>query len=215
MKRGYQRLVCTRLTKLDCPDAEHRTRGKLERWRLQGPPAHVAQRILRRLARLHNLVTPRVNAAYFSALWNRWTTARRFQLRGTPACVCVLGCQGLAEDSIEHYAHCSAVRTVAAKFLRIEGASDYDLQHFLIAEKGDPDDATLVCRAVLVYATYMATNHFRHGHKGRIDTRRAIDALEQYCRNAVRGHFSSERVIDGRWQDAATHSRWKRHRIAQ
>ena len=215
MKREYQRLLYNRLSKLDCSDPEHRVRGKPERWKLQDPPAHVAQRILRRLSRLCKLVTPRVNAAYFSTLWNRWATARRFQLRGTPACACVLGCPGLAEDSIEHYARCPTVRTVAAKFLRIEAGGDYDLQRFLITEKGDPDDATLVCRAVLVYATNMATNHFRHRRTGRPDTRQAIDALEQYCRNAVRGHVSSERIIDGRWQDAATNSRGKRHRIVQ
>ena len=122
----------------------------------------------------------------------------------------MLGCQGLAEDSVEHYSRCLAVRTVAARFLRIEAGRNYDLQRFLIAEKGDPDDAALICRSELVYATYMATNHFRHNHKGRIDTQRATDALEQYCRNAVYGHPSSTRIIDNRWADAGAPAKRRR-----
>ena len=111
----------------------------------------------------------------------------------------MLGCQWPAEDSIEHYARCNAVREVASKLLRIDNGHEYDLQRFMIAEKGDPEDSTLICRAVLVYATYMATNHFRHGYTGIPSTRTAVEALEQYCRNAVRDHSSSERAIDGRW----------------
>jgi hypothetical protein len=202
VKGGYQKLVSQRLLWQTRPDAENRVRAKLERWRLPDPPAHVAQRILRRLQRVRELVPPRVGAAYFSTLWNRWTTARRFQRRGTPECTCVLGCGGLAEDSIEHYACCAALRLVARRFLRLDSELSYGLQRFLIAEKGDPDDEDLVCRAVLVYAMYMATNHFRP--LGGTDQQRAVAALEQYCRNAVRGHLQSERVIDGRWRDGPT-----------
>ena len=142
-------------------------------------------------------MSPRVTAAYFSALWNRWTTARRFQQRDRPNNRCVLGCGGASEDSIEHYSHCHSVRTVAARFLRLGSPVQFGLRQFLILDNIVLDESTLVCRLLLVYAILMATNRFR-GQAGNT-AECAMDALEQYCKNACQGHALSSQCLDTRW----------------
>ncbi len=102
MKRSFQRAVYQRILVAQRPSSEMRMRHKLERWGFADIPRRLVRRVLSRLEQLRNLVAPRVTAAYFSALWNRWTTARRFQQRHESHNICVLGCGGLAEDSIEH-----------------------------------------------------------------------------------------------------------------
>ncbi len=164
IKRTFQRTVATRILDKEMPDAEIRVREKLTRWKLEGPPAHTARRVLRRLRELHALVAPRVAAACLSTLWNRWATARRFQRRESAENRCVLGCAGFAEDSVEHYSHCSAVRRVAGRFLRLPRSDTFGIQEFLLADRDPVDIEELVCRAILMYATFMATNYYRkHG----------------------------------------------------
>ncbi len=68
VKRGFQKLVSIKILKHGKPSAELRVRQKLERWHLDGPAAHVARRVLRRIVRLRTLVAPRVPAAVFSLL---------------------------------------------------------------------------------------------------------------------------------------------------
>ena len=157
--------------------------------------AHVASRVQNKLQRLTVLVAPRVAAACFSTLWNRWTTARRFQKRHRLGNHCVLGCEGGAEDSIEHYSCCQSVRCVGIKSLRLW--PDSDRCTFMLTDPRIDDEETLTCVAVLVCATYMATNCFRQC--GGTDAVTAKEALEQYCRQAVRGHLRSQRVTDSRW----------------
>ena len=47
--------------------------------------------------------------------------------------VCLLGCGGLAEDSIEHYARCRAVRAVANSSLRLGRTLTIDIDHFMLS----------------------------------------------------------------------------------
>jgi len=211
LKRDLQNTVAKRITEHTAPDPEERVRYKIQRWKLQGPAAHISRRVHRRLCALQNLVAPTVSAACFSAIWNRWTTARRFQKRHLHCNTCVLGCSTGAEDSIEHYACCSAVREVGCKYLRLW--RDTCPETFMLADPRMEDEGDLICVAILVYATYMATNHFRR--QGGTDLETATDALEQFCRNGVKGHPSSQRVIDGRWTQtsAQRHRAPKKQRI--
>ena len=141
---------------------------------------------------------PRVSAAFLSALFNRWPTARRFQNGSSVAKTCALGCGGGAEDSLEHYGCCAAVRGVAKRFLRLADADCYSLNEFLMAEPARLQNEELVCRGVLVYATFMASNYYRSRNKP--SRMAAMDALEQHCKNAVRGHASSARILDSLWE---------------
>lgn len=87
------------------PNAEFRVRHKLERWGLGIPSRHIMMNLsvkqltpawtsiktLHNLHLLQQLVAPRVVAACFSTVWNRWTTARRFQQRSHRDNCCQLG----------------------------------------------------------------------------------------------------------------------------
>ena len=75
-KSSIQRVATKAIIASQKPSAEERVRDKLARWNLHGFPGPNARRILRRLRELQSLVAPRVSAACFSMIWNRWTTAR-------------------------------------------------------------------------------------------------------------------------------------------
>ena len=102
-------------------------------------------------------------------------TARRFQRRHTAGNHCALGCGGAAEDSIEHYSRCQTVRKVASRFLCLEGADQFGLAEMLFADGRTLADDECTCRALLIYATYRGTNHFRANGPASPDV--AFDAL--------------------------------------
>ena len=173
--------------------------GKIKRWHLPGVEAMVGSSISRNLCSLRTLVSPRVQSACFSTIWNRWCTPRRFQRRGSEDNRCLLGCGGCAEDSIEHYARCRAVRRTADSYLALGSTGTIDIEHFLLAADvlRNNDDA-LVCIAVLIYATYTSTNTIR-AKKNSVSHDSAFEMLKQNCRDAVMGHRGSSKVIDSRW----------------
>ena len=71
---------------------------------------------LKRLNSIAKQVTPRMWAATFGCLWNRWPTARRRQILNSK---CLLGCEW-GEDSIEHYSHCRQVQEFATGKLHLQ-----------------------------------------------------------------------------------------------
>ena len=73
------------------------------------------------------------------------------------------------------------------------------MDRFLLAARGQSDEE-LTCLGILVYATYSATNLYRHRPE-RPTREVAEDALTQCCRNAVQGHTPSSRILDGRWDE--------------
>ena len=91
-------------------DVEERIRAKTKRWKLKGPPAHVAQRIARNLKIVGRKCRPCISGMFFRTLWNGWpTTARMRSMQGaTGTGACLLGCHG-GEDRIEHYLVCEQV----------------------------------------------------------------------------------------------------------
>ena len=162
--------------------------------------AQVGAKVLKHLRFVRDLVAPRVQAACFSTIWNRWCTPRRFKNRKSKLNVCLLGCGGLAEDSIEHYSHCKAVRTVANTYLRLGMHFTINLEHFLLAaEDLDEIPEATICLAILIYATYTSTNAIRASGAIPLSHDTAAEMLKQNCRNAVAGHASSTRVVDRRW----------------
>ena len=191
-------------------NAEDRVRYKLVRWKLGKSggidmrPGRLAPRVLKRLRELGSVVAPRVVAACSGILWNRWCTERRFSREG----FCTLGCEHPAADSIEHYAHCKAVHDVAKKTLTLHCEGPLAIEWFMLARKELADEGTLVCMAVLIYATYTTTNRMRK--LGIKDMGTAVEALEQKIREAIRSHRHSEKVINSRW--AEVENRPKRRR---
>jgi len=102
-------------------NVENRVRLKMSRWSLCIPPGIVSRRILARLPLLGKLVSPRVHAALFKALWNGWTTSARFQINSK----CVLGCSE-AVDALGHpiaEAHRTLCRLPFYSLAHVEGWS--------------------------------------------------------------------------------------------
>ena len=172
---------------------EYRIDHKLTRWSLQGNRHRHRDAVNANLRRLGKIVAPRVAAAVWGLVWNRWCTARRFQAEAP----CVLGC-GQGTDSIEHYIGCAVGREVGRRMLRIDG--EYEQRKKLMLGVTTFDSAEVqTCWAVLTYGLYMVTN----AHRGRaptIQTREeAVQEVMQQIRQAVDGHPGAVRVLSTRW----------------
>jgi hypothetical protein len=215
-QKTFQRKAYQLILQQGEPNAEFRVREKMERWVLGDPlrhmsmqltvknltPAWTSRKTLHNLHLLNQLVTPRVVAACFSTLWNRWTTARRYQRRSHYSNVCQLGCGGGAEDSIEHYARCSQVRLVGGRQFRLRPDDQVSLHTFVLCNPHIETQQQLIAAALLVYATYRATNLFRHSSIPTPEV--AYDALVQFAREGARGHQLSARTFDEMWSKCAT-----------
>ena len=191
-------------------DPESRTRAKQQRWRLnkvqlahisldarRSTPAWQAQKTLHNLHLLGSLTAPRVWAAAFSTLWNRWVTARRTDRRNSDVNKCVFKCSAEAEDSIEHYARCSFTKDLAIKFLHLNPATGVNLHTFMLCNPYIGTQEDLVASAVLVYAVYRGSNHYRHNPPRGPSSVHQV--LRQFAREAVMGHKYSSAVVRAMW----------------
>ena len=156
-----QATVAELLQAASLPTPWLRIRQKLHRWELGNPrlhavlpalwlhrtPAWQARRSWWLLRSLAGLAPPRVLAAAYSTLWNRWTTARRFQ--GTARCL--LGCGVEHGDSIEHYCRCSVTREVCDRTLALDPERLANMQAFLLASAEVDDESTLLRMGLLHY----------------------------------------------------------------
>ena len=145
---------------------------------------------MRRLLTLHSLVAPRVSAAALSTLWNRWTSARRFQREAS----CVLGCREQA-DSIEHYVRCPVVRSFAGSFIQMQIPAALAMQYFMLADDSLEEPQNLTRMGIVIYAVYRATEHIRRSCPAEPVVVQQM--LQQFAREAVKGHSPSMRVLDG------------------
>ena len=129
-------------------------------------------------------------------MWNGWPTARRTQGRDSlPGCL--FQCAADAPDSLEHYADCHCVRTVATAELGLQplGTPAARMANFLgmhFGAQGDPDAAVLT--ALRTAAVYKAHCLCRHGRLRRGPA--AAEAMKQALRETVRGHRRAARVYD-------------------
>ena len=79
IKLKFQRTAHTMIKNLNHPNFQYRIREKLTRWKLGGVEAKLGAIVHRRMLALQKTVAPRVQAAVFSTIWNRWCTHRRYQ----------------------------------------------------------------------------------------------------------------------------------------
>jgi hypothetical protein len=168
-------------------DAEERLRNKIKRWRLDGPPAHVTQRILRNMKVVGRTCRPCVTAMLFRTLWNGWpTTARMRHMPGADDMKsCVLGCVGSAEDRIEHYIVCPKAWNVLSNplprglGLHVQWRTK---QAMLVAERGLEDyEKTRI--AIAVYAVARTVQCMRANPT--LQSPESI--LRMYIREGLRG----------------------------
>ena len=171
-----------------------RIEAKLKRWELGWCHRNMfSDSVAHNLGRLSKLVAPRVAAATWSTIWNRWCTARRFQSSKH----CLLGC-GHGADSIEHYMGCRFGRQVGAELLGVDG--DYeDRKKAMLMVKWLPCDATCAGWAVLDYALYTTTIHLRSKGRTASTESEARELLKGAVLRAVEGHPRCRRLLSERW----------------
>ena len=134
-------------------DAEDRLRYKIRRWKLDGPPAHIARRMLHNLQTVGSRCRPCVAAMVFRTLWNGWPTSARMRTckDASKTKACVFGCTD-AEDRLEHYLLCHKVWTVL-ELPQPQGLNlkQRNLQTMLLARRGMHEEE-IVNSAIAVYA---------------------------------------------------------------
>jgi hypothetical protein len=208
LKRGLQSAALRAIKAAVRPPATERMRYKLERWRsihfgLTGLPGHFAPMIVRRITKLGKLVNPRVHAATFSTMWNRWYTHRRRQKSRDASNKCVFKCGGDAEDSIEHYCKCPIVHRVAMHVMHFDYPNESALNIWMLNSSWHDDDTNLKGIGLLVYGCYMAFNTIRHN--GITCGEQAFHCITQHCKQGAMGHSACMKYLDEAWQRPMNH----------
>ena len=165
---------------------------------LTGHPGHYSLAIKRRPRKLGELVHPRVHAAVFSTLWNRWATQRRFQRRLSIENQCVFTSSRTAEDSLEHYCRCPAILRVARHMVHFEYPAEQALNIWALNSAWLDDDDNMRGLSLLVYGAYMGFNSFRH--EGVSGVEQAVQCITQHARQGAMGHTLCMEYLDSRWQ---------------
>ena len=193
----YQFIVATHLN-----DPRHRVRKKYDRWILDNTsevaihntPRWRAEKAHWLLTLLGKWVTPRVQSAVFSACWNRWTTAGRFQKFNA----CLLCHRENSEDKLEHYCKCSVIKETFSRFLRMDPSKFACLHTFVMVNHELAHREEVVLSALLIYGVYTLTNRLRHNRVYTCTS--AVEALKQAIREGAKGHSLSMRTLDNRWK---------------
>ena len=153
-KKKLQAMIRLEIRPLIAPyNLEFRVREKIQRWRLEGPEATVADRIIRNCMTAGTKCRPCVAGTFFRTLWNGWPTSRRMRTasNATGVCSCLFGCTR-ARDELEHYLVCPVPWRILPHFPGVElNARRKTLQSMLLAEKG-LDIHEIAAIAVGVYA---------------------------------------------------------------
>ncbi|CAK0838118.1 unnamed protein product [Prorocentrum cordatum] len=105
VRHRFHGAVRAHLRRQDTLAMDMRLRRMLQLVRCSLPrrsPRVVACRFVNRVQTLRNLVPPGVRAVVLRTAWNWWCTARRVQKIDVPRNVCILGCGGAPQDSVEH-----------------------------------------------------------------------------------------------------------------
>ena len=101
------------VAKLHPFDAEERIRRKMKRWKFKDP---VAAKLAETFRLLNGRVPPAAIASYLRALWNGLPTSRRMATcQGFHRTQCVFHCSTTADDSLEHYCRCPALKAAFAR----------------------------------------------------------------------------------------------------
>lgn len=158
-------------------------RRRLDRWHIPLLPGKRYCRVTLLLKGLAKKTPPRIPAAVLRCLCNGLITSRRYQGRNR----CGLGCIE-AEDSLEHYAFCPALATIARERLQLERAEPAERLQTLLCLHcpwSDGNMQELLKRAILLYGLAHALNARRHHFLSSLATR---EALVQGFREAVFNH---------------------------
>jgi hypothetical protein len=134
-------------------NVEMRVRKKIQRWKLQGPEAIVACRIIRNCAVVGAKCRPCIAGTFFRTLWNGWPTTWRMRTMPGAADIrpCLLGCAS-ACDRIEHYLVCPIAWGVLQTHRGIELHWGRKCLQAMFLALGGLEEREVMAIAIAVYA---------------------------------------------------------------
>jgi len=200
LHRYLQKVICNMCWAKE-PSILPRVREKMARWKLNGVEGEdfladrvLADRFLKNITFIFRELCPRVGASYFSILWNRCTTSRRFQRAGC----CVLCRNPSSWDSVEHYAFCPVVSEIGVKLFRLppalNGLRARDQRRAFFCLKREPSPEDLMIMALFLHVIYCLQNEHR-----RVGERVAHIHLIDFCKalmvKAARGSPKPQRLV--------------------
>ena len=119
----------------------------------------------------------------------------RFGMRHNTLRLCQ---QPHTEDSIEHYAFCTAVKELATRRLGLCRHTQVNIQTFTCTNPFIRTNEQLTRAALLIYATYRALNHQRHTDNPLLGEE-LYNAMCQWVVEGARGHAPSCRTLASIW----------------
>ena len=207
--RSFQRSAASKVPDREFYNAGGRVRCNLGRFGFAD--RRQAARCLDRLRTLGKSVPPRVWAATFGVIWNRWATCRR---RQSTSSWCLFGCP-FGEDSVEHYGRCPVVWRFARERLQLRCRFSQPWEYWCLVAPEDFETARSSAwwerLALLHFAVLKVTNAARH--RGILAEEEAPRALQQAAIEGARGQSSltmawcscmPRQPRDGTWQDVRT-----------
>ena len=196
-KSALQKTLLRRIRSCQPPTMPQRIRDKLGRWEFLGHPRRTVEEFQVYIGVLRSLVPPRVLAAVISTAWNRWATERRWQRRWATSNRCVFGCKPEAEDSIEHYRHCSVVKEAHWKFLKIQPPLRESLLEIWVLGRSQGSRSDLVRGALGAYATYRAFNQQKFGTA--VPRQELLQLFGQFLKEGALRHLGAEAALRSAW----------------
>ena len=205
-RRRFQRTIYKKLLEAEMPTLEYRLRDKLVRWKVglqpgepcpAGPPDVLTERwmgdhALRNLRELTRLMPPRVIAAVWSTLWNRWHTHRRHGERGIHDDHCHLRCPE-APDDVEHYVCCAVAKRAGRNFLSLREEQWCKRAACRVDPKSQsPEDLGRI--ALLTYATYRAVHTCRYTRPATATE--GYHLIPSYLSHGAKGDRRAQALLD-------------------
>ena len=162
----------------------------------QQTPAWRSRRCYSNLTALNKVVPPRVQAAAWGAIWNRWTTEARFQrISQCLLCSCSFG-----TDSLEHYSRCRVTRKLLRVRLNLDPDKFTGMHAWTLSSPWIATKEELAGVALATYAVYTVSNRLRHmGQSNLQDEEHRYEALVQAIKEGVKGHEQASKTLRHRW----------------
>lgn len=212
VKKNFQKEVAKKLRETVVTDPEQFLRSKIRHYGFND--RREAQRALERLRVIGKTTPPRVWAATFSFIANRWSTGRN---TGGSRRYCLLGCQN-GDDDTDHYGKCPVVREFLSKHLATATGISGTKAAMCLTAPPDADNSRQPeywSRVGLAhYAVLKATNALRH-EKNEVANLprhgRAERCLRAGLAEAIRGSPALKLLPKGDPNDTGTGSSRKRN----
>ena len=164
----------------------------------QQTPAWRSRRCYSNLTALNQIVPPRVQAAAWGAIWNRWTTEARFQRKENSQCL--LCSSTFGTDSLEHYSRCRVTRRLLRAKLNLDPDKFAGMHAWTLSSPWIATKEELAGVALTTYAVYTVTNRLRHmGQSNLREEEHRYEALVQAIKEGVKGHEQASKILRNRW----------------